>query len=128
LISTVLLEAIKDTALAIAAEDAVDFGITGSSVPRIRGYATPKQSAIAVSFDCQFDLVRIGKSWRHAAPRTLDLWISGDCSYDPKSHQVSDIKIKQRSTSVKGGRPRSDTYWVDREVLEVGSPDFRVVE
>jgi hypothetical protein len=128
LITTALLDSIKSTAFAIAAEDAADFGVAGSSVPRIRGYATPKPSTIAISFDCEFELVRVIRSWQHAAPKMLDLWISGDCSYDPKSHLVSEINIKHRSLSVKGGRSQRDTYWTDREVLEIGSPDLRSVE
>jgi hypothetical protein len=97
----IVLKAIKGFADDVVAKNAPSFCIVRSFLPRIRGYATPKPSAIAISFESEFDLERVVMNRRNET-KAADLHISGTCSYDPKARRVSEIELEEWRTSTKG--------------------------
>jgi hypothetical protein len=69
--------------------------------PKISGYATPKPSLVAISFEASFDLeqtvVEHNSEGHHQGTMTL----KGVCSYDPTTKEVSDIEIREWSKDLK---------------------------
>jgi hypothetical protein len=65
--------------------------------PKISGYATPKPSLVAISFEASFDLeadiVEHETETREEGTMTL----KGVCSYDPTTKKLLDIEIKEWS-------------------------------
>jgi hypothetical protein len=111
----IVLEAIKGVADDVVAKNSRSFCIVHSSLPWIRGYATPKPSAIAISFEGQFGLERVGMS-RKNEPKAADLHITGTCSYDPKTRRISEIELEEWGTRMKGS-DRSE-HWFRQGIFE----------
>lgn len=121
LIGAAIVKALTPSAVEIAAgKNGGDFELGSPSKPRISGYATPKPSVVAVSFGIRFPLTRI--EIVNGEERQLDanLHITGVCSYDPNSGDVSDIEIRQWSKNLdtRDGHSFSGTAWTDPRALE----------
>jgi hypothetical protein len=126
-ISDSITKAIAGEAKEIAAESdllgrpGTTFQVGKAHPPRISGYATPKPSLAAISFEASFDLeqtvVEHGSEAHHPGTMTL----KGVCSYDPTTRQVSDIEIREWSKDLKSpsggiwGIASPDRTAVDRQ-------------
>ena len=87
--------------------------------PKINGYATPKSSLVAISFEVSFDLERVELRGETEERSDADLSLTGVCSYDPNLKQVSEIEIRVWSESMKGyGSGFSSTTSPDRVMME----------
>ena len=93
-----ITEAIIDQAREIATDgknSAATFQLGNAHRPKISGYATPKPSLVAISFEASFDLERTiiedGTEARDEATMTL----KGVCSYDPTTKDLSEIEIRE---------------------------------
>jgi hypothetical protein len=78
-----------------------NFELGKAHSPRISGYATPKPSLIAISFEAAFDLERIVVEEETEMREDATLILKGVCSYNPTSKEVSEIEIREWSKSLK---------------------------
>jgi hypothetical protein len=69
------------------------YQIKGEPQREIKGYATPKQSLRAVSFDVRFTLKRVEpmENGRDGAPGSIR--VGGTCSHERITGEVSDTEI-----------------------------------
>lgn len=85
---------------------------------RISGYATPKQSAVAVSFDVSFSQMLIQRVRGREERNEGVLELSGNGSYDPNTGSVSEITISEWSSSIgRGESGFQGTYWSHEQSL-----------
>jgi hypothetical protein len=101
-IGDAITAAIMDQARQIAAEDSypgATFELGKARGIKISGYATPKPSLVAISFEVSFDLERtiVGNETESHDQATMTL--KGVCSYDPTTKNPSDIEVRQWSKS-----------------------------
>lgn len=68
----------------------------------IKGYATPKPSLIAVTFEVSFDLRLFDEKGPGERQTDTTLRLDGSCSYHPGTHQTSDVVVKAWNHSLKG--------------------------
>ena len=61
---------------------------------RIKGYATPKEALIAVSFDLSYELNRVGPAGETGEDEKALLALRGECDFDPNKNVVSGVEIK----------------------------------
>jgi hypothetical protein len=102
-----ITKAIIDQARQIAAEDrwpGATFSISKAHRPKISGYATPKASLVAISFEASFDLERTTVENEAESHDQATMTLKGVCSYDPTTKTLSDIEIRESS---KSGRSES---------------------
>lgn len=76
------------------AKDEDHFELGKASLPRIRGYATPKPSLLAISFEISFALQRVETLDDHEQRSDATLDVGGVCSYEPNLGEVSEIEIR----------------------------------
>jgi len=102
-IAEAIVRAVTPRAREIAAKEARGFELGRLLGTRISGYATPKPSVVAVSFQVRFELegVELQEDDDHKVDASLR--VAGSCSYEPKLNEVSEIEIKETSTSVPRG-------------------------
>jgi hypothetical protein len=120
-IGDAITKAIMDQARQIAAEDrwpGATFSISKAHRPRISGYATPKPSLVAISFEASFELERTTVENETESHDQATMTLKGVCSYDPTTKTLSDIEIRESS---KSGRSESGG-WV------TASPDKTTVD
>jgi hypothetical protein len=125
-----IVEAVMPRAREIAADqknfrlalDDASFELGRTLRPRIRGYATPKPSLIAISFELMFDLKptarmasRVGEN--EPVPEG-ELRLGGVCSFDPNAMAISDVEVREWSVSLKGHSMNWGHHSPDREALE----------
>jgi hypothetical protein len=118
-IGAAIVLAVTPRAREIAAEkDRFELG--KAHPPLISGYATPKPSLVAVSFEVSFELKRIESKTDEEERSDATLAVKGVCSYDPNLKQVSDIEIREWRKSLTGyeGRGWSGSGWTDPISLE----------
>jgi hypothetical protein len=121
-IGDAITKSIMDQARQIAAEDAWPdrrFELGKAHRPNISGYATPKPSLIAISFEASFDLARTTVENGTESHDQAKMTLKGVCSYDPTTKTLSDIEIREWS---KSGSKSGDHHWI------TGSPDKTVLE
>jgi len=95
-IRTAIVTAIMPRAREMATDHGpFDLGETGQT--HIRGYATPRPSLIAISFSVGFKLSRTESSGALEERRSARMTLSGACSYDPNTKEVTEIEIKEWS-------------------------------
>ncbi len=97
-IGDAIIESIKDEARETAPESRrVPLAILDGKArrPRISGYATPKPSLVAISFEASFDLERIRVGDGPEVPDWRVVTVEGVCSYDPTTKKVSEIEIRR---------------------------------
>jgi hypothetical protein len=92
-ISAAIVMAAAPKARELAATYAALHRVEGEPQTQVKGYATPKPSLVAVSFDVRFPLrsvepIAIERPWTGDEVR-----IGGTCSYDPITGNVSEIEI-----------------------------------
>jgi hypothetical protein len=108
-------------AVAAKAEGLAQSGfVVGSpSKPRISGYATPKPSVVAVSFEIRYPLVRPAEQEIGEGADKADLRIEGTCSYDPNTGDVSDIEVRSWHHSLPGYGKHGfgGTSWMDPKTM-----------
>jgi hypothetical protein len=82
----------------------------GSKLRRIKitGHATPKESVIAVSFEAFYRIFEIESSDSKQQPFNMSL--TGSCSFDPKTGQISEIEISEWTKGSHSGALGSHTY------------------
>lgn len=92
-ISAAIVRAVTPKARELAATYAALHTVEGEPQTQVKGYATPKPSLVAVSFDVAFPLrsaepIEIERPWSGDEVR-----IGGTCSYEPITGNVSEIEI-----------------------------------
>jgi hypothetical protein len=120
-IGDAITKSIMDPARQIAAEDVwpgAKFELGKAHRPKISGYATPKPSLVAISFEASFDLERTTVENETESHDQATMTLKGVCSYDPTTKELSDIEIRESS---KSGRSKSGG-WV------TASPDKTTVD
>ncbi len=107
LICEAILEAVTPRAREIASERASSrtgrtFELGEMKTLAINGYATPKQSVVAVTFEISFNLNLFERDGQEESRLETNLSLEGSCSYDPGRHETSEVIIRSWSQSVKG--------------------------
>lgn len=102
-IAKAIVEAITPDARQMAADKASLYELASVTNTRIRGYATPKPSLVAISFEVTFSLSRIDAKDSAESESGSNLRLEGVCSYDHKRKDVSDIEIRGWWTWTKEG-------------------------
>jgi hypothetical protein len=98
--------AIMDQAREIAAQGetigpGTSFELRGAHRPKIIGYATPKPSLVAISFEASFDLERTIVKDEEEVRVDVAMTLKGVCSYDPITSELSEIEIREWQKSLK---------------------------
>ena len=101
-----LVEAVTPNAHQIAMENAAkhpdqEYELSNPYAITIKGYATPKQSIVAVTFGISFDLLAIERTETSERQRKTTLRLDGSCSYSPSLRKTSDVVISRWSHSLK---------------------------
>jgi PIN domain-containing protein len=102
-IAEAIVRAVAPRAREIAANNARGFELGSSFSTRISGFATPKPSVVAVSFQVSFELTRLEAQEDDEHKFDANLRVSGSCSYDPNLKELSEIEVKEWSVSVPKG-------------------------
>jgi hypothetical protein len=120
-IGSAILTSVVDRARAVAAKDD-RFELGASLATTISGYATPKPSLIAISFEVTFDLDRVDVEGDTETRSAATLTLKGVCSYDPTRQEVSEIEVREWSKSLKrsvdgiwGGSASPDRAAMERQ-------------
>lgn len=103
-IKRAIVEAVQPQAIEIAQKDKFELGELRRAT--IAGYATPKPSLVAVSFETAFTLKRVAAAGDGERESEGSLRIAGVCSYEPASNAVSDIELREwfiREDRAQGG-------------------------
>jgi hypothetical protein len=100
-ISEAIVRAVMPRAREMAAKHAPSDELGGLLRTRISGYATPKPSIVAISFQVTFELSHVETQTDDNDKATLR--IGGSCSYDPNLNEISDIEIKEWSVYLPRG-------------------------
>ncbi len=113
-IGDAIVKAIVDRARELAAKNDVigmrpgpAFQLGNVYQPKISGYATPKLSLVAISFEASFDLDRIVVEDKTEVRDEAAMTLKGVCSYDPTTKTLSEIEIREWSMS---GKSSSGTW------------------
>jgi hypothetical protein len=105
-IGDAITAAIMDQARQIAAEDSypgATFELGKARGIKISGYATPKPSLVAISFEASFNLERTTVENETESHDQATMTLKGVCSYDPTTKTLSDIEIRESSKSGGSG-------------------------
>lgn len=102
-ISEAIVRAVTPRARDLAADKAQRFELGGLLKTRISGYATPKPSIVAISFQVIFALNHIEPETEGDRRINANFRIGGSCSYDPNLNEVSETEIKEWSTYLPEG-------------------------
>ncbi|WP_156433787.1 PIN domain-containing protein [Bradyrhizobium retamae] len=98
------------------------------SKPKIKGFATPKSALVAVSFEVAFAMEGIEEDGDGPLTLTARLSLEGACSYDPRSHAVTDVEIRSWSKSIDNSRFTTGTVSPSARELQQYSPErMRVI-
>jgi hypothetical protein len=98
-IGAAIIQSVTPYASDLAAEKD-HFQLGAPRKPNINGFATPKGSLIAVSFDVSFALERVESDGDAERYTNATLSIAGECSYDPILHSVADVEIRSWSKTL----------------------------
>jgi len=105
-IETAIVAAVSTRAGELLKEQGGDHFELGELIrTRIDGYATPRPSLVAVSFSVTFGLTHIEAKGSREEREKVTMTVSGLCSYEPRTHEVSDIEVRewdQRATGTGG--------------------------
>jgi hypothetical protein len=104
-----IVEAVAPDARRVAAENAQKYVLASSYGSRISGYATPKPSVVAISFEVWFKLKRTNSSEKSEPDKDGSVRIEGVCSYDPKRTIISDVEVREWTVSIED-RGMSQTH------------------
>jgi hypothetical protein len=101
-IGDAITKAIVDQARQIATErewvrPGATFQLGKARPPKISGYATPKPSLVAISFEASFDLEATIVEHETETHEQGTLTLKGVCSYHPTTKELSDIEITEWS-------------------------------
>jgi len=109
-IGTAIEAAVRSVAYEKVSAEERNLTLELASPPIIKGYATPKPSTIAVSFEIRYKATPT--SGREAKGRLpYELQLEGSCSYDPSNKSVSEISIRSWSQSLPGHGSGSTTSY-----------------
>ncbi len=100
------------------ATDKGTFELGAVHKPKISGYATPKPSLIAISFEVVFDLELADARGETEDRDDAELSLKGVCSYDPSNREISEIEVREWSTHLKGRLGGWSTHSADRTAME----------
>ncbi len=84
------------------------FDVGKAHQPKISGYATPKPSLIAISFEAPFDLERVVVEGDAKVHEDATMTLRRVCSYDPTTKELSEIEV--REWKVSGQAPSGGTW------------------
>jgi hypothetical protein len=121
LIGNAVVQALKPSAQELAAGTRGDgFELGASTRRRIKGYATPKPSVLALSFEVQFALKRIEVADGEERQVDAELIVAGTCSYEPKRHEVTDVVVSEWTKHLpkSEGSFFSGSSWSDGKQIE----------
>jgi hypothetical protein len=113
-ISDAIMKGIMDQARQIAAEAAWrggTFKLGKAYSPKISGYATPKPSLVAISFEASFDLERTTVENETESHDQATMTLKGACSYDPTTKELSDMEIREWSKSGRSSGWETGSGW-----------------
>jgi hypothetical protein len=109
-IGDAIVEAIVEQAREIATREdnplmsgETAFTLGAAHRPEIKGYATPKPSLVAISFEVSFDLERASMGDETETLGAVIMTLKGVCSYDPTTKNVSEIEIRAWSKNLNWG-------------------------
>jgi hypothetical protein len=100
-IGLAIVQSVTPRAREIATEKNA-FELGAAHKPKIKGYATPKPTLIAVSFEVAFDLKFVEDRGRLEEHDEAELKLKGVCSYDPNDKRISEVEVREWSTSLRG--------------------------
>jgi hypothetical protein len=100
-IGAAIVQSVMERAYDIAT-DKGQFELGSPHKPKISGYATPKPSLIAISFEVVFDLKFVELRGETEDQDGAELSLRGVCSYDPNNGEISEIEVREWSTYLKG--------------------------
>jgi len=114
-ISTTIVDAVSSDARQLVAKHSDSYALASAYERRISGYATPKPSIIAISFEVWFNLRRTKSRNMRTPNKDGRLRVAGVCSYDPKQGTVSDVEVREWSmwTDDGGGIAQTQTSFSD---------------
>lgn len=78
------------------------FELSDAKNVTIKGYATPKQSIVAVTFEVLFDLMLFRSDESGEQQIDTSLRLEGSCFYNPASRDTSDLLVSTWHHSLKG--------------------------
>jgi hypothetical protein len=91
---------------------------------KIRGYATPRPSLIAVSFEVLFEMITLVQDQDNEQREIGSFTLGGVCSYDPILKVVSDIEVLETSESVeRPGQPYYGSFTMQPSERSQFSPE-----
>jgi len=96
-IAEAIVESVSPTARDIVAGETPEEGkfVLGEPLGwKIKGYATPKPAAVAISFEVAFELELIATGDEAWGLENGRLRIEGECDFDPNRNTVSQIEVK----------------------------------
>jgi hypothetical protein len=102
MIASAIVSAVMPRARSLAATHAALHQIEGRPRTRIKGYATPKPSQVAVSFEVTFPLKRIDPLESESDLGPAMIRVGGTCSYDPISGNVFEVEIDDYTVKYEG--------------------------
>jgi hypothetical protein len=126
-IGVAIVQSVAGRAYEIATDKGT-FELGAPHKPKISGYATPKPSLIAISFEVVFDLTFAEVRGETEDRDEVELALKGVCSYDPSNKQFSEIEVREWSMYLKGAGAWS-THLPDRIAIErqYGPPRMRII-
>ena len=99
-ISAAIVAAVAPEAREVASNQGGEFELGALRNIQITGYATPKESIVAVSFIVTFDISRSEHINTDRQRPNIKMRLTGGCSYDPNAKVVSEIEISEWSKSL----------------------------
>ena len=117
--SRAIMDQARDIATAgEAMRGGVTFELGKARRLKISGYATPKPSLVAISFEASFDLERTIVEDQAEARDQATMTLKGVCSYDPTTNELSEIEIREWSKNLKSSSGGSATMSPDKMALD----------
>jgi hypothetical protein len=118
-IARAIMDQARDIATAgEAMRGGVTFELGKARRLKISGYATPKPSLVAISFEASFDLERTIVEDQAEARDQATMTLKGVCSYDPTTNELSEIEIREWSKNLKSSSGGSATMSPDKMALD----------
>lgn len=126
-IGAAIEQAVRPIAIEKTARSGRAVALTLAATPTIRGYATPKPSMVAVSFRVDYDVIETPGRHKSDQGDRSEFSLEGTCAYDPNSGTVTDVFVREWTSSIPGGRGSITTYHAQQFEELVAAGQFRVV-
>ncbi|MCA8885931.1 MAG: DUF4935 domain-containing protein, partial [Hyphomonadaceae bacterium] len=110
-IKAAIIAAVRMRAHELAQSKEADFEIGACRSIDIRGYATPAESLIAVSFSISWDITRTFVEAEGNRFVTGSLTLDGSCSYAPSTGEIAGVEVSSWSKSADKTGGGTTTMW-----------------